>query len=80
MKRVNTTLIIMILILSIFLIIGCEIEGNNLEKTNENPDSSSNKSLTGGVIICGENYECGKKDNVCPENYGAECKVKDNDC
>lgn len=35
---------------------------------------------THGVQICGENYDCGNKDNVCPEDYGATCIIKDPDC
>lgn len=38
------------------------------------------KKSTGGVIICGMDCPCGEADDVCPEDYGAECEVKDPDC
>ncbi len=34
----------------------------------------------GGIEIDGMCYDCGVADNVCPEDFGAECKVVDPDC
>ena len=42
--------------------------------------SETTSSPTGGVIICGTDYPCGQADSVCPEDYGATCKVADADC
>jgi len=33
-----------------------------------------------GVRICDKNYDCGEADNICPEDYGAQCVIKDPDC
>lgn len=37
-------------------------------------------SEKGGVQIEDKCYECGKLDDVCPEDFGADCKVIDPDC
>ena len=63
---------ITILILLLIVLAGCT---NISEETAEGIEQT-----TGGVIICSEDYPCGDSDNVCPEDYGAECKVKDPDC
>lgn len=34
----------------------------------------------GGVEIIGVCYNCGVDDEVCPEDFGANCKVVDSDC
>lgn len=34
----------------------------------------------GGIEIEGKCYDCGIADKVCPEDFGAECKVIDPDC
>lgn len=33
-----------------------------------------------GVQICGFCYDCGISDGVCPEIYGADCLIRDDDC
>jgi hypothetical protein len=67
----NKKIILMILILAI-IISGCA--------TKEPVLKSEDNKATGGVTICGADYPCGAQDNVCPENYGASCKVEDADC
>jgi len=44
------------------------------------PSEEDIKKETGGVIICDIDFPCGNADNVCPEDFGAECKVEDPDC
>lgn len=34
----------------------------------------------GGVEVNGNCYDCGEADNVCPEDFGVECKAVDPDC
>ena len=83
MRKLILTAIITIIILML-LITGCaqnamqeETETNTSQETNQTQDNQ----VTGhGVIICGTNYPCGAQDNVCPEDYGAQCEQKDPDC
>ena len=61
--------LLLILLLITLALSGCQqVAEEPVEKT------------TGGVIIYNTDFPCGNEDDVCPENYGAECKVKDPDC
>ena len=65
-------LILILLLLMVIVLSGCtEVS----KETTEGVEKT-----TGGVIICDIDYPCGTADNVCPEDYGAECKVQDPDC
>ena len=75
MRKLILTAIITIIILML-LITGCA-QNAMQEETSQTQDNQ----VTGhGVIICGTNYPCGAQDNVCPEDYGAQCEQKDPDC
>ena len=60
-------LVILLLILS--LISGCT-----------GVDTILDDKSVGGVIMCGVDYRCGFIDSICPEDYGADCKIFDKDC
>lgn len=61
--------LLLILLLITLVLSGCQqVSEEPVEKT------------TGGVTIYNTDFPCGNADDVCPENYGAECKVKDPDC
>nr|MCK4930143.1 hypothetical protein [Nanoarchaeota archaeon] len=62
-------MVLLILLLLLIVLSGCK-------QVSEEPVGKA----SGGVIICGKDCPCGKVDNVCPEDYGADCKVKDPDC
>ncbi len=63
---------ILILLLVIIALTGCA-------EVDEEATVMGDKT-TGGVIICNQDYPCGAADNICPEDYGADCKVEDPDC
>lgn len=64
-----TKTLLLILLLLIIVLSGCtQVSEETITKT------------TGGVIICETDYPCGNSDNVCPQDYGADCKVQDPDC
>ena len=69
--RIKTLLLI--LLLTLIIISGCT-------QVSEKPGEELAEKSTGGVIICGVDCPCGQADNVCPEDYGAECEVEDPDC
>ena len=66
-----------ILILLLILITGCT---DVSEDTTDVIDGITVDKAVGGVIICDANYPCGNADDICPEEFGAECKVNDPDC
>jgi hypothetical protein len=65
-------ILLIIALTAIMIISGCA--------TKEPVPSSQPNKVVGGVIICGVDYPCGAQDKICPENYGAVCKVTDSDC
>lgn len=69
---IKKKLLLILLLLTVIVLSGCT-------EVSEETKVMGDKT-TGGVIICSEDYPCGNADNVCPEEYGAECKVEDPDC
>lgn len=63
---------LLVLLLLIIVLSGC----TNVSEENK----VSGEKATGGVIICSQDYSCGNADNICPSDYGADCKINDPDC
>ena len=84
MRKIILTAIITIIISLMLLITSCaqnKIQEETDTNTSTETSQEQDNQVTGhGVIICGTDYPCGAQDNVCPEDYGAECEQKDPDC
>lgn len=66
---IKKRLLLVLLLLLVIVLSGCiQVSEETIKKT------------TGGVIICNIDYPCGNSDNICPEYYGADCKLEDPDC
>ncbi len=65
----KTKMVLLILLLLLIVLSGCK-------QVSEEPVGKA----SGGVIICGLDWPGGNADVVCPEDYGADCKVEDPDC
>ena len=74
-KRDLTPFFSIVAILIIVVIVFIVLNQPSPTETQEELDKT-----TGGVVICGQDFQCGVYDQVCPEDYGAKCKVKDIDC
>jgi len=64
--------LLVLLLLMVIVLSGCTGVSEEITEGVE--------KTTGGVIICSVDYPCGNADNICPQDYGADCKVQDPDC
>lgn len=78
-KNKNKFRIFIVFLILIIMILIINFTAFNKEKPKSGYNFPCNTNL-GSIEVENTCFDCGVPDNVCPEDFGTNCKIKDPDC